>query len=43
MVHYINVNNNPKLSKFMLYIHLGFVNAHILLWINDIDVDHITK
>ncbi len=43
MVHYINVNNNPKLSKFTLYFHLGFIHAHIILWINDIDVDHITN
>jgi UDP-glucose 4-epimerase len=41
MVHSINANNNPKLSKFALYFHLGFVHAHIILWINDIDVDRI--
>jgi hypothetical protein len=41
MVHSINVNNNPKLFKFAIYFHLGFVYAHIILWINDVDVDHI--
>ncbi len=35
MVHSINANNNPKLSKFALYFHLGSVHAHIILWIND--------
>jgi hypothetical protein len=35
MVHSINVNSNPMLSKFVLYFHLGFVHAHIILWIND--------
>jgi hypothetical protein len=29
--------------NFALYFHLGFVHAHIILWINDIDVDHITN
>jgi hypothetical protein len=29
--------------KFALYFHLGFVHAHIMLWINDIDVDRITN
>jgi len=29
--------------KFALYFHLGFVHAHIILWINDIDVDGITN
>jgi hypothetical protein len=43
MVHSINANNNPKLSKFALYFHLGSVHAHIILWINDIDVDRITN
>jgi hypothetical protein len=43
MVHSINANNNPKLSKFTLYFHLGSVHAHIILWINDVDVDHITN
>jgi hypothetical protein len=43
MVHSINANNNPKLSKFALYFHLGFVHAHIILWINDVDVDRITN
>ncbi len=43
MVHSIYVNNNPKLSKFTLYFHLGFIHAPILLWMNDIDVDHITN
>jgi hypothetical protein len=43
VVHFIYVNNNPKLSKFALYFHLGFVHAHIILWINDIDVDCITN
>jgi hypothetical protein len=41
MVHSIYANNNPKLFKFALYFHLGFVYAHIILWINDIDVDRI--
>jgi hypothetical protein len=39
MVHSIYVGNNPKLFKFVLYFHLGFVHAHIILWINDVDVD----
>jgi hypothetical protein len=26
-----------------LYFHLGSVHAHIILWINDIDVDRITN
>jgi hypothetical protein len=43
MVHSINAKNNPKLSKFALYFHLGSVHAHIILWINGIDVDHITN
>jgi len=43
MVHSINANNNPKLFKFTLYFHLGFVHAHIILWINDVDVDRITN
>ncbi len=43
MVHSIYANNNPKMSKFALYFHLGSVHAHILLWINDIDVDCITN
>jgi hypothetical protein len=43
MVHSNNANNNPKLSKFMLYFHLGSVHAHIILWINDVDVDRITN
>jgi len=43
MVHSINANNNPKLSKFVLYFHLGSVHAHIILWINDVDVDRITN
>jgi hypothetical protein len=43
MVHSINANNNPKLSKFALYFHLSSVHAHIILWINDIDVDRITN
>jgi len=36
-------NNNPKVFKFVLYSHLGFVDAHIILWINDVDVDYITN
>ncbi len=40
MVYSIYANNNPKLSKFTLYFHLGFVHAHIILWINDV-VDRI--
>jgi hypothetical protein len=43
MVHSIYVNNNPKLFKFTLYFHLGSIHAHIILWINDVDVDRITK
>jgi hypothetical protein len=43
MVHSIYVNNNPKLFKFALYFHLGSVHAHIILWINDVDVDYITN
>jgi hypothetical protein len=43
MVHSINANNNPKLSKFTLYFHLGSVDAHNILWINDVDVDRITN
>jgi hypothetical protein len=43
MVHSIYVNNNPKLFKYILYFHLGSIHAHIILWINDIDVDHITN
>jgi hypothetical protein len=43
MVHSISTNNNPKLSKFALYFHLIFVHAHIILWINDVDVDCITN
>jgi hypothetical protein len=41
MVHSINANNNPKLSKFVLYFQLSSVHAHIILWIKDIDVDRI--
>jgi hypothetical protein len=43
MVHSINANNNSKLLKFALYFHLGSVHAHIILWINDIDVDRIAN
>jgi hypothetical protein len=43
MVHFIYANNNPKLSKFALYFHLGSIHAHIILWISDVDVDHITN
>jgi hypothetical protein len=43
MIHSINANNNPKLSKFALYFHLGSIHAHIILWINDVDVDYITN
>jgi hypothetical protein len=43
MVHSIYANNNPKLSKFVLYFHPGFVHAYIILWINEVDVDHITN
>jgi len=42
MVHSINANNNPKLSKFALYFHLGSIHAHVILWIND-DVNCITN
>jgi hypothetical protein len=43
MVHSIYVGNNPKLFKFVLYFQLGSVHAHIILWINDVDVDCITN
>jgi hypothetical protein len=43
MVHSIYVNNNPKLYKFTLYFHLRSVHAHIILGINDVDVDRITN
>ncbi len=43
MVHSIYVNNNPKLSKFTLYFQLQSVHAHIILGINDVDVDRITN
>jgi hypothetical protein len=43
MVHSIYANNNQELSKFKLYFHPGSVHACIILWINDIDVDHITN
>jgi hypothetical protein len=43
MVHLIYANNNLKLSKFALYFHLGSIHAHIILWINDVDVDYITN
>ncbi len=43
MIHSINVNNNSKLPKFILYFHLSFVHAHIILWINDVDIDRITN
>jgi hypothetical protein len=43
MEHSINANSNSKLFKFTLYFHLGFVHAHIILWINDVDVDRITN
>jgi hypothetical protein len=43
MVHSIYAVNNLKLSKFVLHFHPGFVHAHVILWINDIDVDHITN
>ncbi len=26
-----------------MYFHLGFVHAHIILWMNDVNVDHITN
>jgi hypothetical protein len=26
-----------------LYFHLGSIHAHIILWINDVDVDRITN
>jgi hypothetical protein len=29
--------------NFALYFHLGSTHAHIILWINDIDVDHTTN
>jgi hypothetical protein len=43
MVHSIYVNNNRKVSKFVLYFHLGSIHAHIILCINDVDVDRITN
>ncbi len=43
MVHSIYTNNNPKMFKFVLYFHVISVHAHIILCINDIDVDYITN
>jgi hypothetical protein len=43
MVYSINANNNSKLSKFTLYFHLGSIHAHIILCLNDVDVDRITN
>jgi hypothetical protein len=43
VVHSIYANNNPKLSKFTLYFHLGSIQAYVILWINDVDVDCITN
>jgi hypothetical protein len=43
MVHSIYVNGNKKMFKFILYFHPKFVHAHIILLINDIDVDCITN
>ncbi len=43
MAHFIYTDNNPKLFKFALYFHLGSIHAHIILWINDVDVDYITN
>jgi len=43
MVHSIYANNNPKVSKFVLYFHLSSIHAHIILWINEVDVDRITN
>jgi hypothetical protein len=43
MVHSIYANNNQKLSKFISYFHLGSIHARTILWINDVDVDHITN
>jgi hypothetical protein len=31
-----------KMFKFALYFHLVSIHAHIILWINDVDVDRIT-
>ncbi len=42
MIHFIYVNNNQELSKFILYFHPGSVHAQIILWINYV-VDHITN
>jgi hypothetical protein len=41
MVHSIYANDNQELFKFILYFHLGSIHAHIILWINDVDVDCI--
>ncbi len=43
MVHSIYVNNNQDLSKFLLYFHPNSIHAHIILWINDVDVDCMTN
>ncbi len=43
MVHSIYANGNKKMFKLILYFHPSFVHAHIILWINDIDVDRITN
>jgi len=43
MVHSIYVNNDQDLSKFLLYFHPNSTHAHIILWINDVDVDSITN
>jgi hypothetical protein len=43
MVHSIYASNNPKLYKFVLYFQPNSVHAHIILWINDVDVDYITN
>jgi hypothetical protein len=43
MVHSIYASNNKKLFKFALYFHLVSIYAHIILWINDVDVDRITN
>ncbi len=41
--HFIYVNNNQELSKFVLYFHPDSIHAHIILWINYVVVDHITN
>jgi hypothetical protein len=43
MVLSIYANNNLNFLKFILYFHPCSVHAHVILWINDVDVDCITN